>query len=167
MLISELWCRGTLYGSSTLFFHETYTSCDSISLRTQLEVAQQTANVFAAEAHWHPFPTYLTGIPTSSCHQHILVKESLNLRALKPPKHLQLLSQIPCQSTLHYLDLNYLSGLYDRSNFIKHFSPSSQTIMMPRQSTPISESASSPPSKRPLASATVYVPSISDSRMFS
>jgi len=51
----------------------------------QLEVAQQTANVFAAEVH--PFPTYLTGIPTSThpCEGVVDFKSSENLQTSATP----------------------------------------------------------------------------------
>ena len=50
-------------------YSKTWEKCTNIRasqelISDQLEVAQKMANVFTAEAH--PFPTYLTGIPTST-----------------------------------------------------------------------------------------------------
>lgn len=70
----------------------------------QLEVAQQTANVFAAQAH--PFPTYLTGIPTSAHPREGVIE----IETRSTPKN-------PYSTSITQ------SGLHDRSDFIKYFSP--------------------------------------------
>jgi len=123
----------------------------------QLEVARQTANVFAAEAH--PFPAYLTGIPTSTHPREGVVEfdssENLQTPAIPVPDSLSI------DLALSRPQLPSLDSMIDP--ILLNISRPPQT--MPRQSTPTSEPVSTPPNKRP--SATAYVPSISDSRMFS
>jgi len=105
----------------------------------QLEVAQQMANVFAAEAH--PFPTYLTGIPTST-HPHegvVDFKSSENLQTSATP--------VPDSLSIDLaLSRPQLPSLDSMINpILLHISRPPQT--MSRQSTPTSESMSTPPSK--------------------
>jgi len=115
------------------------------------------ANVFTAEAH--PFPTYLTGIPTSTHPREGVVEfessENPQISATPVPDSLSIdlaLSRPQLPSPESMID-----------PILLNISRPPQTIS--QQPTPPSESGSTPPSKRPSAAA--YVPSILDSQMFS
>ena len=145
-------------------YSKTWEKCTNIRasqelISDQLEVAQQMANVFAAEAH--PFPTYLTGIPTST-HPHegvVEIESSENLQTSSTPVP----DSLSVDLALSRPQLPIPDSMIDP--ILLNTARPPQT--MPR-STPImisSKSESTPHSKRP--SAPAYVPSISDSRMFS
>lgn len=143
-------------------YSKTWEKCTNIRasqelISDQLEVAQQTANVFAAEAH--PFPTYLTGIPTSTHPREGVVEfespENPQISATPVPESLSI------DLALSRPQLPSPDSMIDP--ILLNISRPPQTTL--QQPTPPSESVSTPPSKRPSAAA--YVPSIVDSQMFS